>query len=91
MEFQGGGAYKVLLIKKACMSMFIFSKCFFQCILPGGKVWGNPTINFDVTTKYLGKEKSVMIGFHCVKSVQIQTRKNSVFGHFSRSVEAGKE
>ena len=23
---------------------------------------------------------------HCVKSVQIRTRRNSIFGHFSRSV-----
>ena len=26
------------------------------------------------------------LGFHCMKSVQIRTKKNSLFGHFSRSV-----
>ena len=31
------------------------------------------------------KQKFEADNKHCVKSVQIRTRKNSIFGHFSRS------
>ena len=42
------------------------------------------TINITKNKKAVIQEHS--LGGHCVKSVQIRTRKNSIFGHFSHRV-----
>ena len=44
----------------------------------------------STTSQYVVLFKNLVLILHCVKSVQIRTRKNSVFGHISRSVTATK-